>query len=50
MLQREATIPTAYRNELEQAGKWIVRLYQDWGKPEQAAKWNQKLQAAKIRD
>jgi tetratricopeptide (TPR) repeat protein len=39
MLQREATIPAASRIKLEQARKWIVQLYQDWGKPEKAAEW-----------
>jgi len=47
MLQREATIPAASRVELEQAGKWIVRLYQDWGKPRQAGEWREKLRVTK---
>jgi hypothetical protein len=42
MLHREATIPAYERSKLEQARKWIVQLYQDWGKPEQAAQWRQK--------
>jgi hypothetical protein len=48
MLQREATIPAFERIELDQAGKWIIQLYQDWGKPEQAAECREKLQPGKI--
>jgi hypothetical protein len=48
MLQRVATIPAFERIELERAGQWIVQLYQDWGKPVQAAEWGKKLQAAKL--
>ena len=43
MVQRKATIPAPSRFKLEQAGKWIVQLYQDWGKPDKAAEWRQKL-------
>jgi serine/threonine protein kinase/Tfp pilus assembly protein PilF len=46
LVQREATIPAAKRAELKQAGNWIVQLYQDWGKPDKAAEWRQKLQAS----
>jgi eukaryotic-like serine/threonine-protein kinase len=46
MMQREATIPAYQRSKLEQARKWIVQLYRDWGKPEQAAQWQHKLQSA----
>jgi hypothetical protein len=31
-----------------QAGEWIVQLYQDWGKPDKAAEWRQKLRASQI--
>ncbi len=47
MIQREATIPSENRNSLEEAGKRIVQLYQNWGKPEKAAEWTEKLQRAK---
>jgi non-specific serine/threonine protein kinase/serine/threonine-protein kinase len=43
MLQRESTIPAARKIKLKQAGNWIVDLYQDWGKPDKAAEWRQKL-------
>jgi serine/threonine protein kinase/Tfp pilus assembly protein PilF len=49
MLQKEATIPAAKRAELSQSGEWIVRLYQDWGKPGKAAEWRGKLQASEVR-
>ena len=29
----------------QDAGEWILRLYEDWGKPEQAAEWKRKLRA-----
>jgi len=45
MLQRETTIPAYYRVELEQAGKSVVQLYRDWGKPAQAVEWREKLLA-----
>jgi tetratricopeptide (TPR) repeat protein len=43
MKQRENTIPAFNRFKLQQAGESIVRLYQDWGKPDNAAEWWQKL-------
>ena len=27
--------------------EWTVRMYQEWGKPDKAAEWQSKLQAAK---
>ena len=44
LLARESTIPRASRSYLDAGGPWIVRLYQDWGEPEKAAAWTQKLQ------
>ena len=29
----------------EGIGEWNIRLYEEWGKPEKAAEWPQKLQA-----
>ena len=43
MVQRETTIPAPSRFRLEQAGKWIVQLYQDWGKSEKATEWRKRL-------
>jgi len=46
MEQRVDAIPAASRFRLEQAGKRIVELYQNWGKPEKASEWR-RLQATK---
>jgi hypothetical protein len=32
---------------LQEAGERLVRLYTDWGKPENAAEWAQKLEETK---
>jgi tetratricopeptide (TPR) repeat protein len=40
---REATIPAPYRLALEHAGERIARLYEEWGRPEQAADWRNRL-------
>jgi eukaryotic-like serine/threonine-protein kinase len=45
MLQRRDQIPAANRPDLETAGAQIVRLYDDWGKPDKAAEWRSKLNA-----
>jgi len=47
MIERQATIPTDSAPEVEQAGDRIVQLYDDWGKPEQAAEWRAKIDARK---
>jgi hypothetical protein len=36
--EREATIPAARRAKLKQAERWIVELYEGWGRMEMAAK------------
>ncbi|MBV9037636.1 MAG: tetratricopeptide repeat protein, partial [Acidobacteriaceae bacterium] len=43
MQERQTTIPVFNRFKLEQAGKWIVQLYQDWGKPAKAAEWRARI-------
>ncbi len=48
MLQQEAAIPASNRFKLKEAGEWIVQLYQNWGKPEKAAVWVQRLQTANL--
>jgi Flp pilus assembly protein TadD len=40
---RASTIPAPNRPSLDHAGERIVRLYQAWGKPEQAADWRSRL-------
>jgi eukaryotic-like serine/threonine-protein kinase len=39
----EATIPPVNKSILEQAGEWIVALYQSWGRMDKAVEWRQKL-------
>jgi tetratricopeptide (TPR) repeat protein/predicted Ser/Thr protein kinase len=40
---RRSNIPKPSRFYLEAAGPWLVQLYRDWGKPEKAAEWAQRL-------
>jgi tetratricopeptide (TPR) repeat protein len=52
MTTRQYTVSRAYplRPKLhKEAGQRIVQLYQDWGKPEKAAEWRDKLEAAEAR-
>ena len=52
MATRRTTVSNAlpYRLKLQkEGGERIVQLYQDWGKPEKAAEWREKLQAAEAR-
>jgi hypothetical protein len=43
LVQRETSIPQASRPALQRAGERIVQLYQNWGQPEKAAQWREKL-------
>ena len=45
MIQRQATIVEADRAVLDEAARRIVKLYQDWGMPDKAGTWTQKLQS-----
>lgn len=49
LVERETTIPAVDRNVIAQAGDRIVRLYEDWGKPEKAEEWRRKLQTPRRR-
>jgi catechol 2,3-dioxygenase-like lactoylglutathione lyase family enzyme len=40
---REARIPVPDRARLREAAERVVRLYEDWGKPEQARAWKAKV-------
>jgi hypothetical protein len=49
MMSRQSTVARAYpiRPKLqEEGGTRIVQLYQDWGRPEKAAEWREKLRDA----
>jgi serine/threonine protein kinase/tetratricopeptide (TPR) repeat protein len=48
MKAREASIPPPGRARLEEAAVRVVRLYEAWGKPEQAAAWKEKLGLADL--
>ena len=39
LLQRRMRMAAENRDLPERTGKWIIRLYEDWGKPEKAAEW-----------
>jgi non-specific serine/threonine protein kinase/serine/threonine-protein kinase len=43
LLERVKTIPAYDMGELTDAGERLVRLYEAWGKPAQAAEWRKKL-------
>jgi eukaryotic-like serine/threonine-protein kinase len=44
LIERTAAIPADSRSASKETGERIVQLYQDWGKPEKADEWRQKLQ------
>ena len=43
MKARESRIAVPFRSRLREAAERVIRLYEAWGKPEQAAAWKQKL-------
>jgi tetratricopeptide (TPR) repeat protein len=47
MFERLDTVPAPSRTVLERAGRQIVHLYEDWGKPERAIEWREKLSVHK---
>ena len=47
MKEREAMIPPPGKVRLPEALERLVQLYDDWGKPDQAAEWRAKLDAQK---
>jgi len=49
LLHWKAAIPVGGGRAQEQIGKWIVRLYEAWGKPEKAAEWRGRMAATPIR-
>jgi len=46
MIKRRNKIPAASQPDLESAGAQIVRLYEDWPKPDKAAEWRSKLKVS----
>ena len=47
LIERQSAIPATSKYNLENAGTWIVQLYENWGKPEKAAEWKQRLLSQK---
>jgi hypothetical protein len=45
---REAKIPAPGKPRLPEAAERVVRLYESWGNPEQAAAWKAKLGLAEL--
>jgi tetratricopeptide (TPR) repeat protein len=46
--QRAATIPAHFHHvDPTQALEWLVQLYDEWGKPDEAGKWRKELEGAK---
>ena len=43
IVERQAAIPFYRRPCIEESGDRVVRLYDDWGKPEKAAEWRRNL-------
>jgi hypothetical protein len=43
MRRYEAKIPAPRKRYLAEAGERVLRLYEDWGKPDEAAKWRARL-------
>jgi tetratricopeptide (TPR) repeat protein len=43
MYKRADKIPALLKHHLTEAGERVVRLYDDWGKPKEAAEWRAKL-------
>jgi tetratricopeptide (TPR) repeat protein/tRNA A-37 threonylcarbamoyl transferase component Bud32 len=48
MKARAAKIPAPYKRRLASAAERVVRLFEAWGKPEQAAAWKKKLGLADL--
>jgi tetratricopeptide (TPR) repeat protein/predicted Ser/Thr protein kinase len=46
LVEEQASIPRANRSVIAQAGERIRRLYQDWGKPGEAAAWRGQARAS----
>jgi hypothetical protein len=49
LASREAAIPAPNRFALDLAARRIVQLYRDWGKPEKAEEWREKLSVTQAR-
>jgi hypothetical protein len=50
MKARETQIPARERPRLREAAELVVRLYEEWNKPDQALAWRTKLGMRKLPD
>ena len=50
MKQREDKIPAAGKFRVTEALDGLIQLYDDWGKPEEAQKWREKLEQSPVAD
>jgi hypothetical protein len=48
MKQREGTIPSQDKLRLTSALRGLVKLYEDWGKKDEATKWRKELEAMQM--
>jgi hypothetical protein len=46
MKRRESQIPSEKKAQLTKALERLVRLYEEWGKKDKAAKWRRELEEA----
>jgi hypothetical protein len=46
LVQRKASIPPANASVVDQAGRRVVQLYRNWGKPEKIAEWTRRLRTS----
>jgi len=44
IVQQASTVPFERRSFIEESREWVVRLYEDWGKLEEAAQWRRNLE------
>ena len=44
LLKRKATIPWERQSALKNRAEWILTLYENWGKPDKVAIWQEQLQ------
>ena len=43
LIQRKSSISPANASVMDQAGRRVIQLYRDWGKPEKAAEWAKRM-------
>jgi serine/threonine protein kinase/tetratricopeptide (TPR) repeat protein len=48
--QHKDAIPGSQRVRLTEALGWLVQLYEEWDKPDDAAKWRKELEALRVRE